>query len=380
MGGYLSQLMRRIMVDNMTNFTRRQFLEGAAALAALSGFGIQSLPQGATTLRARAAAKGIRFGSAFSTEYMTNACYTELISEQCGILVPEVELKWAALRPTPTTFDFGRGDALYGFASDRKMLFRGHTLVWEQSLPSWFDEHVTSSNAEKVMKDHISAVVRHYSGKVSSWDVVNEAVQVNNGRADGLKITPWLRFIGPEYIEIAFRTAHEADPKTELIYNENWVEPDDSDCEKRRRTVLALLTNLKKKNVPVHGLGIQSHIFAEARVTGSNFYRFLQEVEDLGLSITVTEMDVRDQHLPADLQTRDRLVAEQYERYLSFLLQFEAVKTILTWELSNLYTWLSYNNKRGDGLPVRPLPYDAELRPTLSWQAMARAFDGAHPR
>jgi endo-1,4-beta-xylanase len=260
------------------------------------------------------------------------------------------------------------------------MLFRGHTLVWEQSLPYWFDDSVASGNAERVMTDHITSVVGHYAGKVSSWDVVNEAVQLEDGRPDGLKASPWLKLLGPGYIETAFRAAHEADPKAQLVYNENWIEPDDSGSEKRRQTVLTLLTDLKKKNVPIHALGIQSHIFAEANATGSKFRRFLQEVEGLGLSIIVTEMDVRDKHLPADVATRDRMVAEQYQKYLSFLLQFESVRTVLTWGLSDRYTWLAYNNKRSDGLALRPLPYDAELKPTLAWEAIAGAIDSSSPR
>jgi len=336
---------------------------------------------GTNSLRRSAARQGIVFGSsARRKQLFADPLFAELFQQQCGILVPELELKWDALRPTHEQFDFSGADWLYEFSKSYLMQFRGHTLVWENALPLWFDWYVTSMNAEKVLTDHISTVVGHYAGKVSSWDVVNEAIQVQDGRADGLKITPWIRLIGPEYIELAFRAAHEADPTTSLIYNENWIEPDDSDTEKKRRTVLALLTNLKKRNVPVHGLGIQSHIFAEAQVTGKNFHQFLKEVEDLGLSILVTEMDVRDQHLPADIMIRDRMVGEQYERYLSFLLQFPSVKTILTWGLSSRYTWISAHNKRSDGLAVRPLPYDSELKPTAAWGAIETAFTQAFKR
>ena len=360
--------------------TRREFLGAGAAMAALGSLNLFAGSQAPSTLRECAKEKGIVFGSALSLDGMRDAAYARLIGGQCGILVPEAELKWAALRPSPQDFEFSRGDALCSFAAENHLLFRGHTLVWENALPAWFSARVTTQNAEKLMTDHISTVVRHYAGKVCSWDVVNEAVQIQDGREDGLKMTPWLRFIGDEYIETAFRAAHEADPNAMLVYNENWVEPDDADSEKRRRAVLGLLAGLKKRNVPVHGLGIQSHIFAEASVTGPRFRQFLQEIEDMGLAILVTEMDVRDQHLPADIKTRDRLVAEQYERYLSFLLQFRAVKTILTWGISDRYTWIATHNQRADGLPVRPLPYDNGLEPTAAWAAIQSAFEHASKR
>ena len=203
---------------------------------------------------------------------------------------------------------------------------------------------------------------------------------MQGGREDGLKKTPWLRLIGPEYIELAFRAAHEADPKATLIYNENWIRAGRFGQRTPHRAVLNLLMDLKKRNVPVHGLGIQSHIFAEANVTGPNFETFLKEVEALGLAILITELDVRDRLSPADVATRDRLVAAQYEKYLSFLLQFESVKTVLTWGLSDHHTWIAEHNRRADGLPVRPLPYDSELKPKPAWRAMQSAFANASKR
>jgi endo-1,4-beta-xylanase len=260
------------------------------------------------------------------------------------------------------------------------MLFRGHTLVWEAALPSWFASAVNARNAKSLLTEHISTVVTHYAGKMHSWDVVNEAFQIEDGRPDGLKTTPWLRFIGPDYIEAAFHAAHEADPAAALYYNENWLEPETDACERKRRAVLTFLKGMKKKGVPIHGLGIQSHLFAEANVTGPNFRRFLDEVADLGLAIAVSELDVRDKNLPGNPETRDRLVAEQYYKYLSFVLKCKAVKTVLTWGLSDRYTWIARSQGRADGLPVRPLPYDANLEPLEARWAVQRAMEQAPAR
>ncbi len=197
--------------------------------------------------------------------HLTAAC----CRNSARIAVPENALKWAALRPTPATFDFSASDALFQFAHFNKMLFRGHTLVWEQALPSWFQSTVNSVNAKQIILDHISQVVRHYAGKMHSWDVVNEAFRIEDGRPDGLKLTPWLQFIGPEYIEMAFHAAHDADPDAVLVYNENWLEPDDATAEKKRQSVLTMLTNFRKRNVPIHALGTQSHIYAETNTTGT---------------------------------------------------------------------------------------------------------------
>jgi len=306
--------------------------------------------------------------------------YADLVAQQCGIIVPGNELKWDALRPAPDQFDFSEGDWIGQFARSHGMQFRGHTLVWEQALPKWFASTVNLENAKQVLVSHITNVVGHYAGQMHSWDVVNEVILAQDGRADGLKVTPWLNYLGPEYIDLAFHAAHQADPKAMLVYNENWIEPEDSATEQRRQAVLSLLTRLVKRQVPIHGLGIQSHIFAETNITGPDFKRFLQAVENLGLSILITEMDVRDHLLPGDVDVRDGLVARQYYNYLSFILQFKSVKTVLPWGLSDRYTWISKHNPRQDGLPVRPLLYDAELQPKPVFDAVMRALNEAPKR
>jgi endo-1,4-beta-xylanase len=186
--------------------------------------------------------------------------------------------------------------------------------------------------------------------------------------------------IGPEYIELAFHAAHEADPQSMLVFNENWLEPEDRSTEKKRRATLSLLRGLKEKGVPVHALGIQSHLFAETPVGGPNFARFLDEIADLGVSVLITELDIRDQHLTGSVESRDQAVARKYYDYLSFMLQRKSVKAVLTWGLSSRYTWLTQHSPRPDGSPVRPLPYDSDLKPTPAWNAIASAFDQAPSR
>jgi endo-1,4-beta-xylanase len=324
--------------------------------------------------------KGILFGTAVRGEALKNVAYADLVAEQCRIGVPEGALKWDSLRPTPDRYDFGPGDYYYQFLSSHGMKYRGHALVWEQALPKWFGSVVNGQNAKKMMLDHISTVVGHYAGKMHSWDVINEVLKIEDGRPDGLKNTPWLQLIGADYIELALHAAHEADPKAILVYNENWLEPEDRGTDRKRQAALALLTGLKKKGVPIHGLGIQSHLFAETIVGGPSFDRFLKQVTDLGMEILITELDIRDQHQPANIPARDQAVAKQYANYLSFMLQHKSLKTVLTWGLSDRYTWITEQSPRPDGAPVRPLPYDADLHPTPAWQAMATAFEQASSR
>jgi endo-1,4-beta-xylanase len=212
--------------------------------------------------------------------------------------------------------------------------------------------------------------------------VVNEAFKLADGRSDGLRNTPWLQFLGPDYVEIAFRTAAEADPKALLVYNDYGFDYDTREDEAKQTTVLKFLERLLSRKVPIQALGIQAHLRGKDRdkFNSRKLRAFLHDVASMGLKILITEMDVTDQKLPKDINERDRIVAGMYEDYLSVVLDEPAVIAVLTWGLSDRYTWLSQYAPRSDKAPVRPLPFDAQMQRKLAWNAIARAFDKAPKR
>lgn len=165
-----------------------------------------------------------------------------------------------------------------------------------------------------------------------------------------------------------------------LVYNDTAVDYDTPEDNQTRTGILKLLEYLKSRNVPIQALGIQAHLdAAEKRFNEKKFRDFLGEVAGMGLKIMITELDVSDRYLPADIQLRDRAVAHAAEQYLSVALDERAVIAVLTWGLSDRYTWLSMY-PRPDNLPVRVLPYNDDLQRKLMWNAIARSFDGAPKR
>lgn len=389
---------------------RRDFLISAGATAGLAAWtGIAQRPEAggslkatvqtnATLLAARrqfdladplplrhyAERKGLRYGAAIQRNYLSRdpefaACF----ARECHLLVPEGELKWRTLRPSLKQFNFAPADALLQFAQQNQMQMRGHTLVWHQSIPKWFATEVNSRNAEGILVNHIQTVMGHYAGKLHSWDVVNEPIHLKDNRADGLRNSPWLQWLGPDYIELAFRTAAATDPNTLLVLNEFGLDYDTWQWNRKREALLTLLQKLLSRGTPIHALGIQAHLWARDSVRFFNpdkMRAFLQSVAALGLKILITELDVADHQLPAQLEERDRLVASIYEDYLSVVLEEPAVIAVLTWGLSDRYTWLARYHPRADQLPVRPLPLDAQLQRKLAWNGIARSFSFAPSR
>lgn len=338
---------------------------------------------GPVPLRLQAAKKGLIYGAETTFREIGDAEFVGAFKRECGILVPGDELKWKALRPTPGSFDFSRADFLARFAKGSNMHFRGHTLVWHEALPWWFGQTVNSGNAERILREHIETVVGHYAGQIHSWDVVNEAIATweKDSLPNGLRNSPWLKLLGPKYIDIAFRTAADADPEALMALNQNVLEYGSKASEQCRADTLDLLRRLKSSGTPIHALGIQGHIRTDyehaGRFSPGKFRRFLRDVADLDLKILISELDVVDSGLPRDIALHDRAVAGIYKEFLDVALAEPAVIGVITWGLSDRYSWQRYGPGR-DKTTVRPLPLDVDLNRKPAWYAISNAFDNAH--
>ena len=381
--------------------TRRTFLtqgtKAAAALAATSPLATfldgctphtstpHPLPasfhdvSGPRSLKAHAQRHGLVFGSAVIVRDLQNdADFSELIREQCGIVVPTNELKMVALRPAVDKYDYSRGDFLLSFAETNHMLMRGHNLCWHASLPAWVRAPENSAHARQILVDHIANVCKHYAGKFYSWDVVNEAIQASDKQPAGLRKSFWYDQIGPDYVELAFRTARAADPNTRLTYNDYGIESEADDDAEKRRLVLAMVTDFVKRKVPIDAVGIQSHIHAsKTNQFGKGLADFIESIRGLGLEVYLTELDVNDEDLEMDDPVqRDAIVAQTYSDFLQVALANSAVKQVLTWDFSDRFTWLGggRRHKHPDRL-VRALPFDRDYRPKEAFFAIRDSFD-----
>lgn len=368
--------------------TRREFVVQGSAVATMGVAGRLGAQSSGSSIRAAVAGRGILAGCAVDVgKLRTDAAYKELLKAQVGIVVAEREFKFGPLQPTPTTYFFDDADYLLAFAEANGMKLRGHNFVWHRALPAWFDSYVTPENAKQVLVDHIERVGGRYAGKIHSWDVVNEAIQVSDGLPGGFRSSPWQKVLGgsgalPEYLEIAYRTARRVDPKALLVYNDYGIEGEDEGSEKKREAVMGLLREMQRRNVPVDALGVQSHIAAMNKdgsipVYGDGLMKMIAEARKMGLKVLVTEMDVNDRYLAAPIGPRDAAVAKIYGSYLRTVLKDPAVIAVLTWGITDKYTWLNHEDARADGLPERPLPFDADLRSTLAFTAELRALQGA---
>jgi len=379
--------------------TTRRTLLRALAGATLLPAGFAAAPAFAAAaasadepLKDIARRKGLRFGTAIGagpTEF-GDAAYRALVERECGLIVATNEMKWQGIEPVKGQLRFRAPDALLAWATSHDMAMRGHNLFWqpEKWLPGWVTKEDFGANpragVERLMREHVRAECQHFGPAIGSWDVVNEAVDPADGQ---LRQNALTRPLGAfEQIDLAYRLAKEYAPHAQLVYNDYMR--GDQGSAKHRAGVLKLLADMKKRGTPVDALGLQSHIgsWDESSDRGKQdlleWRKFLDEVSGMGYALLITELDVNDRRLPADIGKRDAGVAAATRDYLDVCLSYPSLRDILVWGMSDNISWLQTWDEapRKDGKPMRPCPYDAQLQAKPMRQAIAEAMRAAPPR
>jgi endo-1,4-beta-xylanase len=341
-------------------------------------------------LKAVAAEKGILFGSSVGAGQAGTLAgsfhdpkYLDILKTECSVVVPENELKSYVIANERDRYNFVPGDRIAGFARSNGIKLRGHTLLWNRTeyTPQWLLEWfgtLPAQAAERYLRDYIGRVCAHYGDQVHSWDVVNETIDPSTGQ---VRETPFTRVLGFDVLRIAYEAARDSAPRAQLVYNDYMSAT--SDSEAHRAGVLRLLEKLKSRNIPVDALGIQSHLGSggtNLTAQSKKWRAFVDEVVAMGYRLLITELDVNDKDLPADINVRDSEVAAVARDYLDMMLSYRELDQVLCWGLVDRYSWLQKHSPRPDRAPARPNPYNELYQPKVLREAIAAALASAAAR
>ena len=293
----------------------------------------------------------------------TDADYSRALRTYCAAIVPEGGLLWNDLRPDQSTFDFKAADDIASFARSYDLALRGHTLVWHGVMPAWTENLTTRPLAEAELMRHIATVVGRYRSRMDSWIVVNEPLTEDATVVTDLRPTIWQRTIGFDHLATAFQAAKATDPLATLFINEYDVEYVGDRFRQKREAYTALIRKLLDRHVPIEGVGIQGHLRSNLDIDWRGLRQFARDMHSLGLKLAVTELDVIDDQLPADIAARDRRVSQFAHAFLSSLSEAEPLDSILTWGITDKYTWVPTFYRRKDGASNRPLPLSDTYEP-----------------
>ena len=89
----------------------------------------------------------------------------------------------------------------------------------------------------------------------------------------------------------------------------------------------------------LHAVGLQGHLQPRYPHNPGRFAEFLHALAERKVDIYITEFDVRDDTFPDDIPTRDAMIADTAEKFLTNVLRVPAVKIVIAWELADNYSF-----------------------------------------
>lgn len=300
---------------------------------------------------------------------------SDFVLKNFSSITAENAMKMAPIHPEENRYFWDNADKIADFAQKHKLKLRGHTLCWHNQAPKWmFTDEVGNTVTKEVLlqrlKDHINTIVSRYKGKIYAWDVVNEVIDDDDSK--NFRESKWYKICGEDFISKAFEYAHEADPNALLFYNDyNTENPG------KRDRIYTMLKKLIDAKVPIHGIGLQSHL-SIYRPSEENLRASIEKFATLGLEIQITELDVSV--YPSESTPRPRrpdesdtftseMEQKQIAQYKMIFTVFRDYKKFITnvtfWNVSDTYSWL-------DNFPVRgrknyPLLFDKDQNPKKAY-------------
>ncbi|MCL2224870.1 MAG: endo-1,4-beta-xylanase [Defluviitaleaceae bacterium] len=291
----------------------------------------------------------------------------EFIAHHFNAITAGNDMKPDALQPQAGVFNWHVADYIAQFAEINEMHTIGHTLVWHMQSPAWMNPPgISREQAIENLERHITEVVSRYAGRILVWDVVNEAfpsyVSASANHADWrglLRQTPWSDAIGYDFIEIAFRAAHAADPSAKLIYNDYNL-----DGVGKREAVFHMIKELRERGVPIHGVGMQGHY--NLRTNPQRVENSILRFAELGIPVSITELDITVQSalgysvMPDEYELAQAILYA--ELFTIFREHHEHIHRVTLWGVCDATSW------HADRFP---LPFNRNLSAKQAFFAIA---------
>lgn len=364
----------------------KQFiLKITAAGAIVASFayctGTNKIIRAATSLK-EAYKNDFLIGTALNTQQIEekDPIANALIKQQFNAITPENIMKAEIIHPEWNRYDFNLADKIVAYGQQNNMKVNGHTLIWHSQLPAFARRIKDVDSFKTFFTNHINSIASRYSGKIFSWDVVNEALN-----EDGtMRKSIFLDKLGDDFVTEAFRLAEKASPNTELYYNDY-----NNEQPKKREGCLTLVKKVQAAGVRIDGVGIQGH-WHLGRVPYKDIEESILAYHALGLKVMITELDI--EMLPrnfqgADVNERqasnpalnpyangipDSLLQKQADDYANlfklFLKHKDKITRVTFWGVNDGQSWL--NGWPVPGRTNYPLLFDRAFQPKPAYHAV----------
>ena len=316
-------------------------------------------------------------GNIINQRYMSGD-YFQLLTTHFNTVTCENDMKPDHLAPRVKgdPYRWETADSMLRKMSDNGIQVHGHVLVWHSQTHAW----MTSGTPEDVrenMVNHINTVLSHYKGKIFSWDVVNEAIRdgsdASNWRNCLRTESGWYRALGADYIELAFRTAREADPDVLLYYNDYGLN-NQRKADAVRNMVREINDKYKAEGNTrnlIDGIGMQGHYGLSLIV--NDVRSSLDKFIELGVKVDISELDIETRStgsgqygtgknspmLITDTRAQARIYAQLFRLFVEYS---DHITRVTMWGMDDENSWKSIGN---------PCLFDEDLNPKPAFYAVS---------
>ncbi|GAE34451.1 endo-1,4-beta-xylanase [Halalkalibacter akibai] len=274
-------------------------------------------------------------------------------------------------------FDFSAQDGLVKAARDSGLDVHGHVLVWHQQSPEWLYQNadgtpLSREAAIENMNNHIEATILNFGDDIISWDVVNEAIVVNGSNYENwrqhLRQSGWLRAIGDDYVELAFRKAKEVVNKHNLDIKLYYNDYNDH-FENKSSIMYYMIKEINEKyakendgELLIDGVGMQAHYHLHERNTAERVEQSLKRFIELGVEVGVTELDITAGADGVLTEAEEKAQAYLYAQLFKIYKEHaEHISRVTFWGLNDATSWRADRN---------PLVFDRNLQAKEAYYAI----------
>ena len=273
-------------------------------------------PAAGVPVNIRQMSQAFPFGAAMSWALLRNERYAEFFKSHFNWAVFENETKWYSNERAQGRETYRTADALLDWCKDNDIPVRGHCVFWEPAKwqPRWLRE-LSGDPLRQAVEKRVESVVTHFCGKFVHWDVNNEMLHGNFFK-DGLGESIW---------SWMFKRTHELAPEVKLFVNEFNILSVDKDFKQvQTDEYIASIRRLLSEGAPIHGVGIQGHIWHEDILANPGILKErLDKVAALKLPIWISEFDVADED--------EKRCADKLELVYRTAYSHPAVEGIMMW-------------------------------------------------
>ncbi|MCL2578057.1 MAG: endo-1,4-beta-xylanase [Defluviitaleaceae bacterium] len=328
--------------------------------------------------------------------------FEQMYRHHYNAVTAENVMKPVYITSAPGVYDFSEADRIVEWAEKNKITMIGHTLVWHGQSAPWLNRSadespLTRAEAKANMEEFIKTYVSRYSGKIYSWDVINEAFidsgyeeeytgnwrdYIRRETDNPLAVGHWyLAYAngagagehGSDYIFDAYYFTRKYDPKAILYYNE-YNEEFHHKCTAIPQMVNEI--NEMWRNHPeydgrllIEGIGMQGHYNHEF-IDIEKIRATIESFSKTGAKISVTEMDFthgsnKEPAAPLTAEQSKNLT-EMYATLFKLYTEYSShIERVSFWGIDDERSWRSWGS---------PLLFDVNSQAKEAFHEVASIF------